>query len=131
MLEQLAAYRHAAGQAVQLTARRAAFYAVGSLMLLVCLAMFSAAGWLALADAFSPLVAWVSLGCGYLGIGILALLIGSGVPQPKMPPPPRQAQHAAAGTGDPQAFAAMPALFGAFMFGFSTYMKLRKSPPRP
>lgn len=130
MLGMLAAYRDAAGQAVQLTVRRVLFYAVGGLMLLVCLAMFSAAGWLALAQAFTPLVAWVTLGCGYLGLGIIALLIGSGVPKPKMPPPPRKAQDPAMGTGSAEAFAAMPALFGAFMFGFTTYMKLRKAPRR-
>lgn len=130
MLGMLAAYRDAAGQAVQLTARRVMFYVVGALMLLVCLAMFSAAGWLALAQAFTPLVAWVTLGCGYLGLGIIALLIGSGVPRPRMPPPPRQARDPAMGAGSPEAFAAMPALFGAFMFGFTTYMKLRKAPRR-
>lgn len=106
-------------------ARRAGLLLASGLLLATGVGFLSAAIWIVVADAWSPLVAALVLGVIYLGAGGIVLSLAL----PSRPDPlSKQAQDAA--DQATAAAAPFPPLAEAFVFGLDTALRLRRARDR-
>lgn len=110
--------------------RRAVLGVIAGLLLCVGAGFLVAAIWMVIAAEFSPLIATLACAALFLGSGLVLLLMRS---RPYVPTPPPRAQPQDAKTRASAASAhaggalkEYPALMEAFLFGLSTYERVRK-----
>lgn len=113
--------------------RRALLGVLAAIFLSVGLGFLVAAIWMMIAAEFSPIIATLACSSLFLGAGVVILLLRGGrrmpVPQARAETSKSQARASAAHkqTG---ALKEYPALFEAFLFGLSTYERVRKERER-
>lgn len=102
-------------------ARRAGLLLVSGLLLAAGVGFLSAAIWIVVAAAWSPLVAALVLGVIYLGAGGIVLSLAL---------PPRQVHEPVAAQDEALKKAPFPPLAEAFVFGLDTALRLRRGRAR-
>lgn len=113
--------------------RRALLGVLAAILLSVGAGFLVAAIWMMIAAEFSPIIATLACSSLFLGAGVVTLLLRGG--------PRKPVSHARADASKPQARGSAahaqtgalkeyPALFEAFLFGLSTYERVRRERER-
>lgn len=105
--------------------RRIMMVATGVVLLSIGGGFLVAAIWMALAAEFSPLIATFACAAIFLGVGIIILAISKSEPEPVMPSTSEQLRAQAAHEPPRPPQGEFPALMEAFLFGISTYSRIR------
>ena len=109
--------------------RRAVLGVIAGLLLCVGAGFLVAAIWMVIAAEFSPLIATLACAALFFGSGLVLLLMRSRRYVPTSPPQaqPQDAKtRASAASAHAGALKEYPALMEAFLFGLSTYERVRK-----
>lgn len=109
---------------VQWQMRQIVIAALGGVLLAVGGGFLVSAGWMVLAEEFSPLIANLSCGGIFFGLGLIVLAF-RGRDEPQIPTIDQRLRARAARGESYQPKGEFPALMEAFLFGVSVYTQVK------
>lgn len=105
--------------------RRVRISVIGAFLMVIGGGFLVTALWMLIAEQFSPLIAHVVMAALFIGAGLVVYAQRNSQPEPKIPTLSEHLRaEAAAGRYEPSG-KEFPALMEAFLFGVSTYSRVR------